>query len=252
MSFVNDYQPPAPPTPVTTSEGPYDINFVFATPAVLETDRVKLVPFIPSLHAEPYFYPSIADPELSRYLPVTFTELSEYLIFVEYWFRRESSNMLFAIIDKTKQTAGDDDAESLKNSVAGMIGLIHASPRDHLIEIGPVVVLPAFQRTFVTTHAVSILLRYCLDLAPSGLGLRRVQWGANPYNKASIRVAERFKMKLEGTTRWSWALKSDKIGNKVGEGRGEGLGRDSVVYAVCWDDWENGVREHVDRMVERI
>lgn len=41
-------------------------------------------------------------------------------------------------------------------------------------------------------------------------------------------------------------------GSKIGNGRGvppggkeEDLGMDTVVFSICWDDWEGGVRESV-------
>lgn len=44
-----------------------------------------------------------------------------------------------------------------------------------------------------------------------------------------------------------------KVGNglSVGEGRGEGIGRDTAVLSVCWDDWENGTREKLQAVMDR-
>jgi len=51
-------------------------------------------------------------------------------------------------------------------------------------ELGPVIVLPEFQRTFVSMNAIGLLLKYVLDLpAQGGLGYRRVQWTADPLNE---------------------------------------------------------------------
>lgn len=249
MRFVNNYKPTVS-NPSTTE--PYDINFVFPIPPVLETSRVKLVPHIPSLHAEAFIRASVERPELSRYLPVTFTELSSWEMFVENLFRVDSSCALFTIVDKTKCEEGMTEEEILRICGAGIIGLIHASPSNRSVEIGPVIVLPAFQKTFVATNAVGILLRYCLDLAPSGLGLRRVQWTANPDNAVSVRFAEKIGMQYEGRSRWTWVMESHKEGKQVSNGRGEGVGRDSVIYALCWDDWEGGAKEHVGKTIDRI
>ena len=41
------------------------------------------------------------------------------------------------------------------------------------------VTLKKYHRTHVTTNSVGLLLQYCLDPPPHGLGLRRVQWQAN-------------------------------------------------------------------------
>jgi len=95
-------------------------------------------------------------------------------------------------------------------------------------------------------------MRYCLDLPKDGgLGFRRVQWTASPANVTSIRAAERMGMKVEGTLRWMWVLPEGKEGKKAGEGRGAGAGRDSVLLASYWDDWENGGREDVEKIMER-
>jgi RimJ/RimL family protein N-acetyltransferase len=250
MAFVNSYKPSGPPTAVT-SNGPYNINFAFSLPqATLESPRVKLTPFIPSLHAEPFFAIASAHPDLSRYLPFTFPDLSKFLFFIEAYFRSDPTSILFAVIEKTRPNPEQD----LVQSLAGIVGLYRCSPQNLSTEIGPVIILPAFQRTFVSSNAIGIVLRYCLDLPTGsnpGLGFRRVQWTANPNNAASIRAAERMGMRLEGTMRWTWVMGEGKEGKEV-VGRGEGPGRDSVILAVCWDDWEGGVREHVGRLIERV
>jgi hypothetical protein len=57
----------------------------------------------------------------------------------------------------------------------------------------------------------------------------------------------------EGTIRWSWILPEGKEGKKSREGDPHlGNGRDSVLLAVCWDDWEGGVRERVDQVMQRV
>lgn len=79
-----------------------------------------------------------------------------------------------------------------------------------------VIVFPAYQRTFVATNAVGLLLQYGLD-APSqgGLGLRRVQWQAAADNEASIRLAKRMLMTFEGIARWERTIDPGKMGNGV-------------------------------------
>ena len=98
-------------------------------------------------------------------------------------------------------------------------------------------------------------MRYCLELpGDGGLGFRRVQWAANVTNLASVKVAERMGFLHEGTMRWVMVLSEGKEGNKSREG--DHLitrpGRDSILLAVCWDDWEGGVREHVDRLIDKV
>ncbi|KAJ7696537.1 hypothetical protein B0H17DRAFT_1158636 [Mycena rosella] len=151
--------------------------------------------------------------------------------------------ILFAVIDKTKGEQG---------ALAGVIGLTSVSTLNLSAEIACVVCLPAFQRTFVNSNAVGLVLKYCLDLpADGGLGFRRVQWTANAANAVSVRAAERMGMKREGTLRWTAVLGEGKEGNAAGEGRGQGAGRDRAVLAMCWDDWEEGGRELVRQIMER-
>ncbi|KIM84839.1 hypothetical protein PILCRDRAFT_96591 [Piloderma croceum F 1598] len=251
MTFINSYKPPTPRKSFlsTLEENPYDINFAFTLPTTFETPRVKLIPFIPSQHAE-RFFESTKGHDLFRYVLFSCTTLEELLGIVE-WLRRDSSNVLLLIIDKTKVDPTD---RNLGGSMAGIIGLFHNSKQNLSTEIGPVVILPPFQRTHVCRNAIGLMMRYCLELpSAGGLGYRRVQWSANSLNLASIKVAERMGFVREGTLRWSWVLPEGKEGKKSREGDpASGLGRDSVVLAVCWDDWEGGVREHVDRLIEKV
>jgi len=214
-----------------------DINWAHPLPeSGLETARVKLTPFIPRIHGDKLHAQLSAHPELERFLPIDITPEC-----IESGFLADPQSILFAVINKEQGGA-----------FAGVIGLFHTSPHNLATEIGAVICFPEFQRTFVNTNAIGILMRYCLNLPEEGgLGLRRVQWTAHPANAASIGAAERMGMKQEGTLRWAWVLPKGKEGKEAGPGRGEGLGRDSVLLAVCWDDWENGVREDVERQMNR-
>ncbi|KAJ7773269.1 acyl-CoA N-acyltransferase [Mycena metata] len=221
---------------------PYDVNFKHPLPeSGLESSRVKLTPFLPHVHADQLLSVLSANPELERFLPIPIT--AEAIRILHKYFVADPASILFAVIDKTKGEQG---------AFAGIIGLCNTSPQNLTTEIGGVVCFPEFQRTFVNTNAIGILLRYCLNLPKEGgLGFRRVQWAASPVNTASVRAAERMGMKVEGTLRWLWVLPEGKEGKKPGAGRGEGLGRDSVMLATYWDDWENGGREHVDKLMDR-
>ncbi|KAJ7274429.1 acyl-CoA N-acyltransferase [Mycena haematopus] len=214
----------------------YDFNWPHTLPeSGLETARVKLTPFIPRIHGAEFYAQLSAHPDIERFLPVPITTEA-----IESGFRADPGCILFAVINKEQGV------------LAGMIGLLHTSPDNLSTEIGPVICFPKFQRSFVNTNAVGILMRYCLNLPEEGgLGFRRVQWIANTVNVASVKTAERMGMKREGIMRWTWVLPKGKEGNEAGPGRGEGLGRDSALLAVCWDDWENGVREHVSKQIER-
>ncbi|KAF8196602.1 acyl-CoA N-acyltransferase [Pholiota molesta] len=257
MAYINSYKPPAPEDDASFQD-PYDLNANIPVPPLLETDRLQLVPFIPAVHAHPFYTAFAADEEaLARFLPGSWSTFADFLAFVEGALRGDPSGMLFAMIDKTAPP--DPDAPEgaggarLPGRVAGIIGWLHAAPANRALEIGPVIVLTAFQRTFVATHAVGLLLRYALDLpAAGGLGFRRVVWSASPFNERSIAAAEKMGFKREGVMRWMWVLPVGKEGRPAPEERGEGDGRDSVVLSLCWDDWVGGVRELVTKRMERV
>lgn len=224
----------------------YSANFNIPLPPSIETRRVKLTLFIPTIHGEAFFSAFNATPELSRYIPLSFPTYAHWLDFVENYIHPDQGCVLFAIIDKTRP-------QEVKDSLAGVIGLLNCVPNNMSVEIGPVIILPAFQRTFVSSNAIGAILKYILDVpSEGGLGFRRIAWTANPDNAASVKAAERMGLKKEGVVRWSWCLPSDKVGKKSGKERGDAPGRDSVLLAICWDDWENGAKEQVEKLIERI
>lgn len=264
MSFVNNYTPPAGPNlpilPESEMYGPdpYDVNFAFPLHlGSLESERVRLTPFIPAIHAGAYWEgiePHLT--EIFRYFPITMpATLAEFLSYIEKYYRSNPEFIMFAIIDKTRR---DETRPELGGSVAGVIALLRASVAQLMAEIGYVVILPDFQRTHVASNAVGILLEYCLQLptaSPPGLGLRRVHWTVHPDNTASKRLAQRLGFKHEGVLRWTWVLPQSRSseGNPPREGdsyapRG---GLDTVYMGHCWDDWENGGREMTQRAIDR-
>ncbi|KAF8129807.1 hypothetical protein EV363DRAFT_1432343 [Boletus edulis] len=200
----------------------YDVNFCFPA-RELENDRVKLTPFIPAQHADLFFQGSSSHPELYQHLPpgpfpsaTTFTE-----DYVHVHIQPNTGNIFYAIIDKTRTSRMDDGTNVPPTDIdfAGIIGYIHGSPTHLSVEIGCIIVLPPFRKTHVTT-------------------VGRVQWQTSEKNEASIRVAERMGFKRE-------ARLID------GDPRAGTLGRHTVVFAICWDDWENGGREQVARLMDR-
>ncbi|KJA23103.1 hypothetical protein HYPSUDRAFT_54529 [Hypholoma sublateritium FD-334 SS-4] len=257
--FINSYKPPALDT---TADGsfaePYDLNSSIPVPALLETTRVQLVPFTPALHAQLFADELAKDAAaVSRYLPMSWSSLADVLHFAETVIRRDPTATLFAIIDKTRPPAEGDGAAAPvpAGRIAGVIGWVHGSVQNRALELAPVVVLPAFQRTFVSANAIGLLLKYALDApAAGGLGFRRVAWSANPLNVASIGAAEKMGFVREGVMRWSWVLPPGKEGNVVHEDeeRGSGNGRDSVVLSLCWDRWISGARDVVVARMERV
>jgi RimJ/RimL family protein N-acetyltransferase len=253
MVYTNSFKAPDMPafSPGYYGPDPYDINWIMPLhEATLESDRVKLTPFIPSLHAREYAEQSAAHPDLHRWFPIDLSSLDNILTQVEFLMRCRPMCILFAIIDKTR---GGDGA------LAGVIGLVNTMPFNLSTEIAWAVVFPAFQHTYVASNAIGLLLRYCLERpgAPQkpGLGFRRVQWSAFTENQASCAVAKRMGFREEGVLRWTWVLRGGMEGNGIpprnGDPEGSRPGRDSVAFSMCADDWEDGGREHVQRLIDQ-
>ena len=251
MSYTNSFKFPDWPAllPGYYGPDPYDINWIMPLhEATLESERIKLTPFIPSLHAKEYAEQSVAHPDLHRGYPINLSNLDHILTEVELRMRSQPKCILFAIIDKARGGA-----------LAGVIGLINTWPANLSTEIAWVLVFPAFRRTYVATNAIALLLRYCLEPpnAPQmpGLGFRRVQWMAHTENMASSATAKRMGFKEEGVLRWTWVLLEGMEGNGIpvrkGDPEGSKPGRNSVAFSLCVDDWENGGRDHVQRLIDR-
>ncbi|KAI0704610.1 acyl-CoA N-acyltransferase [Earliella scabrosa] len=266
MSFVNNYTPPPPgtgipflprilPEPEQYGPTPYDINFAFPIHLdTLQSDRIKLVPFIPAVHAST-FWENLKDNthESFRYYPFRLSALSQALSMIELTFRQNPNIILFAVIDKTKP---DPEHPDWEGSLAGIVSLLNTVPLNLTTEIGFVMVFPAFRRTHVAKSMIGLLLRYALELpsaSPPGLGFRRVQYSAHPDNAPSIALAERLGFRKEGVMRWMWVLPDElaEAGRKGREGDATGgkTGRDAAILALCWDDWENGARERVEGII---
>ena len=263
MAFVNNYVP-SPPTPrMLPNEElygptPYDINFAYPIhDSSLESDRLKLVPFIPAEHAAAY-WDNMKDQvrDAYRYLPISLNTLPETLSYIELGVRRDPYTILFAVLDKTRP---DPAHPRWAGSLAGLIGLYGSAHwHEHATaELGFVVVFPAFQRTHVARGMVGLMLRYALELpraAPRpGLGLRRVQWTTHPENVRSMRLAQSAGLQLEGTIRWARVMGEGvvelaKLGREGDAGSGR-FGRDSALLAVGGDDWEAGVRERAEDLI---
>lgn len=174
----------------------------------------------------------------------------------EFWengMKANPTSTTFTILDKVRPLAVNGEPV-----IAGMVSYINSSDTDACTEIGFVVVLPQFHRTHVTSNMVGLLMHYALDLPEAGgLGLRRLQWVCNTKNYPSLKVAERMGFRFEGVLRWARVLPPNKaIGYKAapersGDPRAGNGGRDSAFSACCWDDWEGGVRDWVDKVMAR-
>ncbi|KAJ7489091.1 acyl-CoA N-acyltransferase [Mycena latifolia] len=225
---------------------PFDVNFCFPIPEQLENDRVKLVPFVPSEHADAFFAAVRAHDALFTYLPWgPFASADDLLAtLVLGRIQPDPGSVLFAVLDKTAPGGPQ---------LAGTIGLLDTSPANLSTEVGFVITLPRFQRTHVTSGAAGLLLRFALDT----LGLRRVAWKANVQNAQSVRVAERMGFRREAVLRWERVLPAGKTeggnggGVRAGDPKPGCLGRDTVLLSLCWDDWEGGAREAVNAIMQR-
>ncbi|KZP23801.1 hypothetical protein FIBSPDRAFT_857938, partial [Athelia psychrophila] len=163
--------------------------------------------------------------------------------------RQDPTSIGLTIIDKTKE---DPQHPEFGGSVAGIFGLYHTAFADLVTEIAPAFVFPSYQRSHVSTHAIGLILCWCLELpGAGGLGMRRVQWAGNPENIATIKVAQKMGFLDEGTMRWKCVIPTSRPGKKSREGDPlPGLGRDSTMLAICWDDWEATGRDHVAKIME--
>ncbi|KAI6131051.1 hypothetical protein EDD16DRAFT_960421 [Pisolithus croceorrhizus] len=235
----------------------HDVSFHFPVREV-ENDRVKLVPSVPSLHAELFFQGSVNHPELFRFLScgpydstTTFAEE-----FIEGFINPDPGSALYAIIDKTRSPSRSHSPSEA--NFARVLGHLITDTTHLKTEIDYITILPPFQRTHVTTNAVGLLMEYALDPPSlSGLGLCRVQWQANELNYQSVHAAERMGFKMEGILRLDRVLPSGKgkpgssIPSKAGDPRSDCVGRHTAILATCWDDRENGGREKALRLMAR-
>ncbi|KDN39671.1 hypothetical protein RSAG8_08699, partial [Rhizoctonia solani AG-8 WAC10335] len=66
-------------------------------------------------------------------------------------------------------------------------------------------------------------------------------------------AAERLGFKLEGVIRWQRPLPAERESSAPFRSDDSlGLpGRHTAMLAICWDDWENGGMEHLQRLIDR-
>jgi RimJ/RimL family protein N-acetyltransferase len=84
----------------------------------------------------------------------------------------------------------------------GTIAYCNSSQALSTVEVGFIIILPPYQRTHVSSHAIGLMMKYALDMPKDGgLGVRRVQWQAHGNNAPSIKAGKRMGFKLEGIIR---------------------------------------------------
>lgn len=229
--------------------------FHFPIRVPISNDRVKLVPFEPDLHATTFVAQTRDHPELFTHTPFgpfdtadNFTSLffggSDSLISFH-----DPEHFLFAIKDRTR-TPSPEDADG---ELAGIIGFIHASEKLRSVEIGPVVVLPRYQRTHVTSNALGLLLGYAF----TSLELVRAEWVCHALNLASIKTAERLAFERVGVVPYHFCFPLGRRTGKVGNGGPlppgsdpDDLWRDTALYSLSWDLWARS-REKVEAVMRR-
>jgi RimJ/RimL family protein N-acetyltransferase len=105
--------------------------------------------------------------------------------------------------------------------IVGVIALIANRPFDLVVEIGLVMVTPAYQRTPVASDATFALLNHVFSLK-----YRRVEWKTNVHNKRSRKAAERMGFVQEGIFRSHMIVQG-------------GANRDTAWYSMITEDWNS-------------
>ena len=171
----------------------------------------------------------VATPEVNRYLPFShwpnIDSLTSFL-----GMRNLETWVVVPIVDSVER--GEPPL------TAGIVALISDHP-NLATEMG-IILLPEWHRTFVSTHAVGVLLRHCFEpIDQGGRALRRVEWRTSVRNEGSARLAKRMGFQQEGILRWLLVLPAGKIGEHRTGKEEELPGRHTIILSVCWDDWES-------------
>ncbi|KAJ6258202.1 Tyrosine--tRNA ligase [Drechslerella dactyloides] len=218
-----------------------DASERFCIPAALReisNERVKLIPFNSTIHAGEFMRIAGQYPEIWTHGPIGSFDSAHSFVsdFIETFVRPRTDMVLYTVIDKTQPTNGVDK----EGALVGLIAYISTSPVNLCTEIAFVITLPPFQRTHVTSNSVGLLLNFALNSPDEGgLGFRRVQWMTSSVNHKSIRTAEGMGFTKEGIGKAAHMNEDD-------------LGRDSVMFSMCWDDWFlEGKKEHVNERMGR-
>lgn len=224
-------------------------------------DRIKLVPWETDVHcanlvSETRHHANLFSYMVSGPFPTvnSFREQLE-LPGSHLGFPANPEHLLFAVIDKTRPPSPEDD----EGELAGLVGYIFTSAANLRTEIGPVITLPRFQGSHVTRNAVGLLLEHAFQPPQDGgLGLRRVQWVCNAANLASIKVAENLGFEKVGLIPWHWRYINGKTSGKIGNGKPlppgsdpDDVWRDTLLYTLGWDVWEEKAREKVEKAMAR-
>ncbi|KLO16820.1 hypothetical protein SCHPADRAFT_869114 [Schizopora paradoxa] len=249
--WCNTYAPK--PTPTLSPDElygptPYDINFVFPyLPHSLETRQIKLVPFVPRIHAQDLFEHATACPRDFSYLrmPVPAT-LEDLLTHFELHIRRDPSSIAFAVLGRE-----DEDHEWDYGAVLCLTG---CDPERLSAEIATGICFRPYVRSNGAILAATLLARYCMNsttASPPGLGLRRLSWISHTNNIPSLTIGSTIGFKVESIRRWHRMATDGKANNgrALRDGDPSGLpGVDVNTLVMCWEDWE----EEGSKLAEQI
>ena len=176
--------------------------------------------------------------------------------FLEGVVQPDSGMTTYAVLDLTY--ANESESRNGSSAVAGMISCMETSIINHSAVIGDVVILPQFQRTHVTSNAIGLLLHHAFKAEnEEGMGMRRVVWRCSANNYASQKTAERMGFTREGVLRNDVVFPGGKALGKIGNGRRVNAGEDGdlamdrVWYSMLRDEWEEEVRDAVNKVMER-
>ncbi|KAF9468081.1 hypothetical protein BDZ94DRAFT_841353 [Collybia nuda] len=129
MVLVDNYKFPSKDIDISLKE----ISYCISIPECIESNRVRLTPFIFSVHGDVFFSAFEATQELSRYLPYT-----SFRAFVDSM-HVDPNAVLFAIVDKTKLREG-----GLRGYLAWIIGFIRSQSRDRNLTYSHPSIVPAY------------------------------------------------------------------------------------------------------------
>ena len=182
----------------------------------LSTDKVVLRPLLPE-HLEA-FYRAGNFPEIWRWMQpnpcASLATAAEWLRLSQERYR-QGEHVPFAIFDKTSQ------------ALVGSTRYCHIDRDNRGLEIGFTFVTPAFQRTYVNTHAKYCLLAHAFEQ----LDAIRVQFKTHEKNQASRTAIARLGAVFEGIIRNQRILPDGSL-------------RNSALFSITRDEWP-GVKQQL-------
>ncbi|OCF37015.1 hypothetical protein I317_02662 [Kwoniella heveanensis CBS 569] len=258
MTYLNKHERAGPiPRDVHqhTPVEEYDFNYAFEVKD-LRSDRVELRPVVPSLHAQIIFDAYSQDPQVLRWLGFApFRDVGDVLVWLEGTHRLPVDQLLHTVWTEPLDLKPGEKVEPKDYVFAGIVGLIAANYGAMIAEPGYIMILSKFHRTHVQTHATGLLMHRIFDHpSQGGLGLRRCQWITTTLNLPSQNAAKRLGYTYEGVLRCMRVLPPGKEGAREGRQgvrNADHQVRDDWYSSVTWYEWEESVREHIDKLMAR-